>query len=100
MYIHVCIYTPSSRYALERYRPSPGVFNVWFADPQWSAGSFQVPRGPRATPEKLKTRRIITRAESVTENRNRYRDILKTETDTDVGIEKNEKNRSFSFFEN
>jgi len=33
------------------------------------------------------------RAESVTENRNRYRDILKkTETDTDVGIEKkNEK---------
>jgi len=33
-------------------------------------------------------------AESVTENRNRYRDILKTETDTDVGIEKkNEKKR-------
>ena len=31
------------------------------------------------------------RAESVTENRNRYRDILKTETDTDVGIEKTEK---------
>jgi len=29
-----------------------------------------------------------TRAESVTENRNRYRDILKTETDTNVGIEK------------
>ena len=28
---------------------------------------------------------------SVTENRNRYRDILKTETDTDVGIEKTEK---------
>jgi len=34
---------------------------------------------------------LITRAESVTENRNRYRDILKTETDTDVGIEKNRK---------
>ena len=34
----------------------------------------------------------LGRAESVTENRNRYRDILKTETDTDVGIEKkNEK---------
>jgi len=30
-------------------------------------------------------------AESVTENRNRYRDILKTETDTDVGIQKTEK---------
>jgi len=36
---------------------------------------------------------VCVRAESVTENRNRYRDILKTETDTDVGIEKNEKNR-------
>jgi len=33
----------------------------------------------------------LGRAESVTENRNRYRDILKTETDTEVGIEKNEK---------
>jgi len=32
-------------------------------------------------------------AESVTENRNRYRDILKTETDTDVGIEKKRKKR-------
>ena len=30
-------------------------------------------------------------AESVTENRNRYRDIIKTETDTDVGIEKKRK---------
>jgi len=30
-------------------------------------------------------------AESVTENRNRYRDILKTKTDTDVGIEKPKK---------
>ena len=34
---------------------------------------------------------MLTTAESVTENRNRYRDILKTETDTDVGIEKNRK---------
>ena len=34
---------------------------------------------------------MLTRAESITENRNRYRDILKTETDTDVGIEKTEK---------
>jgi len=33
----------------------------------------------------------LGRAESVTENRNRYRDILKTETDTDVGIEKKRK---------
>jgi len=32
-----------------------------------------------------------SKADSVTEKRNRYRDILKTETDTDVGIEKNEK---------
>jgi len=36
---------------------------------------------------------IMSRAKSVTENQNRYRDILKTETDTDVGIEKTEKNR-------
>ena len=37
----------------------------------------------------------LGRAESVTENRNRYRDILKTETDTDVGIEKKpEKNEN------
>jgi len=35
---------------------------------------------------------LCLRAESVTENR--YRDILKTETDTDVGIEKNEKNEN------
>jgi len=32
-----------------------------------------------------------SKAESVTEKRNRYRDILKTETDTDVGIEKKTK---------
>jgi len=32
-------------------------------------------------------------AESVTENRNRYGDILKTETDTDVGIEKKRRKR-------
>jgi len=32
-----------------------------------------------------------SKAESVTEKRNRYRDILKTETDTDVGIEKKRK---------
>ena len=32
-----------------------------------------------------------TRAESVTENRNRYRDILKNRNHTDVGIEKTEK---------
>ena len=37
---------------------------------------------------------VCIRAESVTENRNRYRDILKTETDTDVGIEKTEKNEN------
>ena len=41
---------------------------------------------------KLTHQRVaLNRAESVTENRNRYRDILKTKTDTDVGIEKNEK---------
>jgi len=32
-----------------------------------------------------------SKAESVTEKRNRYSDILKTETDTDVGIEKKTK---------
>ena len=36
---------------------------------------------------------LYARAESVTENRNRYRDILKTETDTDVGTEKTENRR-------
>ena len=41
---------------------------------------------------KLTHQRVaLNRAESVTENRNRYRDILKTETDTDVGIEITEK---------
>jgi len=37
---------------------------------------------------------VLDRAESVTENRNRYHDILKTETVTDVGIEKTENRRN------
>jgi len=38
---------------------SAGVFNLWSADPRWSAGSFQGVR-PWAIPEKLETRRILT----------------------------------------
>jgi len=35
-----------------------GVFNLWSADPR---GSADFPRGPRATPEELETRRILTK---------------------------------------
>ena len=53
----------------------------------------KVPSWEYRSPRKRNSRPSSTRAESVTENRNRYRDILKTETDTDVGIEKKRKNR-------
>jgi len=36
---------------------------------------------------------ILIRAESVTETGTEYRDILKNETETDIGIEKTEKYR-------
>ena len=43
---------------LEARQVNPGVFNLWSADP---GGRRELPRGPRATPEKLETRRILTK---------------------------------------